>query len=288
MQQHVVVCQQQPLGVIPSRAFLFSVFTACRSSNSETGERNSLCFYFTKLWCKNTQKEEGGNTASPSKITLRVSKTTQKLASHSVLEVFLVSQKNSSKCYNCLQLQAQLNLFFYKRPSRETCWESTCKSVPPWRVFFSGILAMSLENFMLPLLQAALLRQNKRKMPPSTPFENSLVLFASPRFLLNLLVVAQLLVAANIDMESVWWVSQYFEWWFSSYYWIVFGIPAPLNDDRHSLVVLVWILLMISLCSFYREYHWVQLGILTKNGSSKTSANSHKCKEQGLVTVKTN
>ena len=147
---------------------------------------------------------------------------------------------------------------------------------------------MSLENFMLPLLQAALLRQNKRKMPPSTPFENSLVLFASPRFLLNLLVVAQLLVAANIDMESVWWVSQYFEWWFSSYYWIVFGIPAPLNDDRHSLVVLVWILLMISLCSFYREYHWVQLGILTKNGSSKTSANLHKCKEQGLVTVKTN
>ena len=112
MQQHVVVCQQQPLGVIPSRAFLFSVFTACRSSNSETGERNSLCFYFTKLWCKNTQKEEGGNTASPSKITLRVSKTTQKLASHCVLEVFLVSQKNSSKCYNCLQLQAQLNLFF--------------------------------------------------------------------------------------------------------------------------------------------------------------------------------
>ena len=288
MQQHVVVCQQQPLGVIPSRAFLFSVFTACRSSNSETGERNSLCFYFTKLWCKNTQKEEGEKHSITIKNYTSGFKNHTKISEPLRFGSVLISQKNSSKYYDCLQLQAHLNLFFYKRPSRETCWESTCKSVPPWRVFFSGILAMSLENFMLPLLQAALLRQNKRKMPPSTPFENSLVLFASPRFLLNLLVVAQLLVAANIDMESVWWVSQYFEWWFSSYYWIVFGIPAPLNDDRHSLVVLVWILLMISLCSFYREYHWVQLGILTKNGSSKTSANSHKCKEQGLVTVKTN
>ena len=283
MQQHVVVCQQQPLGVIPSRAFLLSVFTACRSSNSETGERNSLCFYFTKLWCKNTQKEEG------EKHSITIKNYTSGFKNHTKISEPLRFGSVLVKMLWLLTITNPFKPFFiYKRPSRETCWESTCKSVPPWRVFFSGILAMSLENFMLPLLQAALLRQNKRKMPPSTPFENSLVLFASPRFLLNLLVVAQLLVAANIDMESVWWVSQYFEWWFSSYYWIVFGIPAPLNDDRHSLVVLVWILLMISLCSFYREYHWVQLGILTKNGSSKTSANSHKCKEQGLVTVKTN
>ena len=283
MQQHVVVCQQQPLGVIPSRAFLFSVFTAGRSSNSETGERNSLCFYFTKLWCKNTQKEEG------EKHSITIKNYTSGSQNHTKISEPLRFGSVLVKMLWLLTITNPFKPFFiYKRPSRETCWESTCKSVPPWRVFFSGILAMSLENFMLPLLQAALLRQNKRKMPPSTPFENSLVLFASPRFLLNLLVVAQLLVAANIDMESVWWVSQYFEWWFSSYYWIVFGIPAPLNDDRHSLVVLVWILLMISLCSFYREYHWVQLGILTKNGSSKTSANSHKCKEQGLVTVKTN
>ena len=89
MQQHVVVCQQQPLGVIPSRAFLFSVFTACRSS-SENREREIHCAFTLQNFDARIPKRRGRNiAASPKefilKSTLWVSKTTQKLASENEL-----------------------------------------------------------------------------------------------------------------------------------------------------------------------------------------------------------
>ena len=144
MQQHVVVCQQQPLGVIPSRAFLFSVFTACKREREKLGKyrqkgKFSLCFYFTKL-----RRESWGETPShPPKrvdpITLWVSKTTvfkkdlclryvracaQNRRAHAGLDF----KTKGGKIPICLP---HLNFIYWRgQVEGETLWESTCKSVP--------------------------------------------------------------------------------------------------------------------------------------------------------------